>query len=85
MSKDVARIIEILEQTGLEYRLGPMGTAVEGDWQQVIEAIQRCHQMELENHSRVITNITIDDRREGAHHLDEMVTSVEQIIERLAV
>lgn len=78
ISKDVARMVEILESSGLEYRLGPMGTSVEGDWPAVMQVIQRCHQAAVQGHARVITNIVIDDRKEGGHHLDEMIASVEE-------
>jgi uncharacterized protein (TIGR00106 family) len=69
-------MIEILEDAGLDYRLGPVSTAVEGDWEQIMSALHRCHQTMCENHKRVITTITIDDRREQPHHLDEMVDTV---------
>jgi len=78
MSRDVALIIEILESAGLEYRLGPMATAVEGHWDRVMTAIQHCHEAMREQHPRVITTITIDDRKEQPHHLDEMVSVVEK-------
>ena len=50
MSRDVAKVIETLEGMGLKYHLGPMSTAVEGSWEQVIEAIDRCHQVVALNH-----------------------------------
>jgi uncharacterized protein (TIGR00106 family) len=78
MSRDVARVIETLQAMGLEYRLGPMGTCVEGDLNQVLEAIRRCHQAVTGSHERVITSIVIDDRRNQPHHLGDMVSSVEQ-------
>lgn len=78
MSNDVAKVIATLEQTGLAYRLGPMSTCVEGDWDEVLDAIRRCHEAIARGHERVITTITIDDRRHQPHHLAEMVTSVEQ-------
>ena len=37
MSKDVAKVIETLESAGVHYHLGPMSTAVEGHWEQVME------------------------------------------------
>jgi uncharacterized protein (TIGR00106 family) len=83
-SKDMAGIVEILEETGLEYRLGPMGTSVEGDWQQIMSAIHRCHTETLSHHGRVVTTITIDDRREHPHHLNEVVPAVENELGRLA-
>ena len=82
MSKDVAKVIETLESTGLPYHLGPLSTAVEGNWDQVMEAIRRCHQVTALNHDRVITMIKIDDRKNQPHHLAEMVASVEQQLGR---
>ena len=78
LSRDVALMVEILEQAGVEYRLGPMATAVEGTWDQVMPAIRRCHEVMREHHPRVITTITIDDRAEQPHHLDDMVSVVEK-------
>ena len=78
MSRDVARVIEILEMAGVEYRLGPLATAVKGDWDQVLTTIRHCHQALREQHPRVITTITIDDRKEEPHHLDEMISVVEK-------
>jgi len=82
MSKDVARVIETLESTGLNYHLGPMSTAVEGTWEQVLAAVQRCHQAVAQNHDRVITTIVIDDRKTKPHHLSEMITRVEEELGR---
>jgi uncharacterized protein (TIGR00106 family) len=78
MSKDVARVIETLQATGLAYRLGPMGTCVEGDLEQVLAAIRRCHQAVASSCERIITTIVIDDRKNQPHHLSDMVASVEQ-------
>jgi uncharacterized protein (TIGR00106 family) len=77
MSRDVAKVVETLEGTGLNYHLGPMSTAVEGNWEQVLSAIQCCHQAVAKDHSRVITTIVIDDRKNQPHHLAEMISSVE--------
>lgn len=78
MSKDVAQVIETLESAGLTYHLGPMSTAVEGGWDEVIAAIRRCHQAAVQKHDRVITTIVIDDRKNQPHHLAEMISSVER-------
>jgi len=78
LSRDVAKVIETLESMGLNYHLGPMSTAVEGNWEQVMEAIRRCHQVVTLRHDRVVTTIVIDDRKDHPHHLGEMVSSVER-------
>jgi uncharacterized protein (TIGR00106 family) len=78
LSKDVALMLEILDREDVKYCLGPMSTAVEGDWGHVMSAIRSCHDAMRSRHSRVITTITIDDRKGGAHHLDEIVPIVEK-------
>jgi len=78
MSKDVAKVVETLESAGLHYHLGPMSTAVEGNWEQVMEAIRRCHQVVALSHDRVVTTIILDDRKNQPHHLAEMISSVER-------
>lgn len=78
MSKDVAKMVEMLEEGGVNYRLGPLGTAVEGDWETVMGVIRRCHEAMLDSHSRVVTTITIDHRKDQPHHLDDMVAAVER-------
>jgi len=79
-SKDVAQMMKILEDADVEFCLGPMATAVEGDWKEVMPAIHRCHEAMLEQHPRVITTITIDDRKEQPHHLNEIVPIVEKYL-----
>jgi uncharacterized protein (TIGR00106 family) len=63
---------------GLDYRLGPLSTAVEGNWDQVLGAVRRCHEAVAQVHDRVVTSILIDDRKTQSHYLREMITSVEQ-------
>jgi len=78
MSKDIAKVLKVLDETGLKYRLGPIGTCVEGELGNVLDAIKRCHQSAMSSHGRVITTIVIDDSEEPAHDMAGMVTSVER-------
>ena len=82
LSRDVALMMEILESANVQYRLGPLATAVEGGWDEVMTAIRHCHEAMRRQHSRVITTITIDDRKDHAHHLDDMVCAVEKELGR---
>lgn len=76
LSKDIAHVIQTLGETGLQFELGPLSTAVEGEWNDVLHAIRACHQKMLDAHERVITTITIDECRIGQHRLAEMVDAV---------
>jgi uncharacterized protein (TIGR00106 family) len=78
LSKDIAYLLETLGETGLHFELGPLSTAVEGDWDKVLEAIHACHRKMVEMHDRVVTMITIDECLSGQHRLAEMVDSVKR-------
>ena len=65
ISRHVAHCLDVLEESGLRYELGPMGTAIEGDLREVLEAIARMHESAFgDGVVRVLTNVTIDDRRD---------------------
>ena len=61
LSRFVARIFPLIEQSGLSYKLTAMGTIVEGDADQVFELVKACHKKMAEDSERVITSLKIDD------------------------
>jgi uncharacterized protein (TIGR00106 family) len=77
LSSYVAECVKIVEESGLEYRLCPMGTVVEGEYDEVMEVIGRCHARVRQMASRVLTTIRIDDREGARGVIDSKVKSVE--------
>ncbi|MFO7792172.1 MAG: MTH1187 family thiamine-binding protein [Candidatus Saliniplasma sp.] len=65
LSEHVSKVLDIVDNSGLDYKLTPMGTIVEGEWDEVMGLIKRCHEHIREVSKRVETRIVIDDR-EGA-------------------
>ena len=61
LSKPIAELIKIVEQSGVDYQLTPMGTIIEGDWERVMGVIKKCHHRALRDARRVLTTIRIDD------------------------
>jgi uncharacterized protein (TIGR00106 family) len=61
MSGDLTEVAHILDTTGVHYEVGPMGTTIEGEWSDVMQALRACHEAVRQKHSRVLTTITIDD------------------------
>lgn len=64
LSTLLAEVARKIDDSGLECRFGPMGTVVEGEWDQIIELARICHQGLLESCDRVMTTIRIDDRKD---------------------
>lgn len=82
LSKHVAEVLDIIDRSGLSYKTGPMGTIVEGDWDEVMELIKKCHYRLLEVSPRVYTRIVIDDRKGATGRLEGKIASVEEHLKR---
>lgn len=75
----LAQVAKLVDQSGLDYRVGPMGTVVEGDWDRIMRLAQQCHQAMLAVTDRVMTTIRIDDRKDlpGPGRIVQKVQSLE--------
>lgn len=78
MSRRLARVMTLIEASGLPYSVGAMGTSVEGSWSEVMRLIRKCHETLLRNGQRVMTHIVIDDRKGARGRLRGKVASLER-------
>ncbi|MBI5190815.1 MAG: MTH1187 family thiamine-binding protein [Nitrospirae bacterium] len=79
-SAHVAKVIRLIDESGLDYRMNPMGTVVEGEWDEVMGLIEKCHRLVLDDVERVLTTVTIDDRKGRTGRITGKVESVEKIL-----
>jgi uncharacterized protein (TIGR00106 family) len=77
LSEDVSEIILLVRQSGLQYRLGAMETTVEGDPDSIWSLLRRCHEGMRARSSRVLTQITIDDRQDRLDGMEGKIRSIE--------
>ena len=82
VSAYVARSLEIIANSGLDYRLHAMGTAIEGEIDQVLKVLQQCMQATATDCDRVICTAKLDYRKDATGRLDAKVHRVEQILGR---
>lgn len=67
VSPYVGRALKVIKSSGLPYVLGPMGTAIEGEWDEVMAVVDACYR-ELETDcDRIYMTVKVDSRkgREG--------------------
>lgn len=76
----VANVLKIVDASGLPYKVNPMGTVVEGSWNEVVRLIKKCHDTVIKSEERVLTTISIDDRRGKPNRINEKVKSLEKRI-----
>lgn len=82
VSKEVAKVIDIIDKSGLPYKLTAMNTLIEGDWDEVMKVINKARLMLRKNHSRVYIIMTIDDRKGARNRLKGKISSVENKLGR---
>jgi uncharacterized protein (TIGR00106 family) len=74
----IAEVLKIIDASGLPYRINPMGTVVEGEWDDIMKLIKKCHETVLNTGERVITAISIDDRKGKPNRIEEKIKSIER-------
>jgi uncharacterized protein (TIGR00106 family) len=76
----IAEVLRIVDASGLPYKINPMGTVVEGEWDEIVKLIKKCHKKEMTSEDRVVTTISIDDRKGRPKRIEEKVKSIERRI-----
>ena len=82
LSPFVAECLRIVEDSGLQHQLTPMGTVLQGDGEKVMATIMACHSRVLEMSERVVTSIKVDDRRDRPADMERKVRSVEEKVRK---
>lgn len=73
----VARAVEVLRRRGLKHQVTAMCTLVEGELEEVLEAVREMHEAVLQaGAQRVITTLRVDERRDKHLSLEGKVEAV---------
>jgi len=85
LSNHIAACERVLMESGLKPQLHAHGTNIEGDWDEVMDAIKRCletvHSMGA---PRISTFVKLGTRTDRNQSMDNMVRSVQQKLEEPA-
>jgi len=80
LGKYIATAVKIVHDSGMEYRLTPMGTILMGEWEPAMAVIRKCHEAVRQMSDRVMTRIKVDDSKDGARLPEDKVKSVENLL-----
>lgn len=78
----VARSLDIIDRNGIPYRLGPMGTCLEGEWDEVMSVVKQCFEAMKKDCGRITISMKADYREGKAGRLQSKVESVEKHLGR---
>lgn len=77
VSEYVAECEKVLKEAGLKIHLHAYGTNVEGEWDEVMAAVKKCHKKVHEKGApRITTTIKLGTRVDKEQSLEDKVNSV---------
>lgn len=83
ISSYVAKVAKIVDESGLDYRINPMATVVEGEMDEIFNLLKKCHQAVMQDVQRVLITVTIDDRKDKKPpRMEKKLASVEEKVGR---
>lgn len=82
VSKYVARSLDIIDKSGLDYRMNPMGTVIEGEWDEVFDVIKKCLDRMRKDCDRISVSIKVDYRKGGGGRIKTKIESVEKKLKK---
>ena len=59
VSDYVSRSLKIISESGVDYRLNPMGTVLEGEWDEVMTVVKRCYETMRSDCKRITCSVKI--------------------------
>jgi uncharacterized protein (TIGR00106 family) len=82
VSAYVARCLEVVASSGLDYSLHAMGTTLEGELDEVLAVVRRCFETLQTDCNRISCSIKIDSRKGAAGRLQSKVQKVQALAGR---
>lgn len=74
----LAAVLRIVDESGIPYRVNPMGTVLEGEWDDLMSLIKKCRDEIMKREERVYIDITVDDRKDKPDRIAEKIAAVER-------
>ena len=82
VSEYVARILDVIDKSGVPYQLTPMGTILEGEWADVMGVVSACFEALKTDCNRIGVHMKVDYRAGPAGRLKSKTEHVEQRLGR---
>jgi uncharacterized protein (TIGR00106 family) len=82
VSGEVSKIIDLIDKSGLPYRLSAMSTVVEGDWDSIMTLINKCRLRMRRNNNRIYMVLTMDDRKGAKNRIVGKPKAIEKKLKR---
>ncbi|WP_088283264.1 MTH1187 family thiamine-binding protein [Ideonella sp. A 288] len=82
VSAHVARVLDLIDRSGVPYQLTPMGTILEGEWAEVMGVVTQCFELLAADYARVGVHMKVDYRAGPAGRLKSKTAKVQERLGR---
>lgn len=82
LSQYVARIINIIDKSEVDYKLTPMGTILEGEYDRVMDVVRCCFVELQKDCKRISVSLKIDYRAGTESRLQSKIQKIESLLGR---
>ena len=81
LGPSIALCQEVIKASGLEHQLGPDGTAIEGEWDDVFTCVKACHaRLHQEGVQRIHATLRVNTRIDRVQSFRDKVGSVNRLM-----
>ncbi len=77
VSKYASRAVKVIKDSGLPHHIGPMGTAIEGEWDEVMAVVKSCMEGLKKDCNRLYMTMKVDYRQGESGRMGKKVKKVE--------
>ena len=82
VSKEVSKIIDAIDKSGVPYQLTPMGTVIETSSMKEALAIIELAYEQISDNERIYSSLKFDIRKNKENRLNAKIESVEKVLNR---
>ena len=71
----------VIKASGLDHQLGPDGTAIEGEWDEVFSCVKACHEhLHAQGVQRIHATVRVNTRTDRTQSFRDKVDSVRRLM-----
>lgn len=82
VSQYVSQVIDYIDKSGIDYTLTPMGTILEGTWEEVMRVIDGCFKVLESQANRIYSTIKIDYRKGREKGMKSKTQKIQSLLNR---
>ena len=82
VSKYVSQVIDTIDKSGITYQLTPMGTILEGSWDEVMGVITQCFKVLEPQSTRISTAVKVDYRAGDKSRMKSKIDKIQSVLGR---